>query len=136
MSVLDRVQVMTFRRSLLAFANSTILIPKAIKNIEKPEDLTMWPPGSWGVVFTLSHWLRAVRWCADQNNKKFRKRRSRVSRPFLVGVGVRVRVRVRTRGWVGSTPVPRSYQEVLSAREREQPTAPKIRAANSFGNLR
>ena len=73
---------------------------------------------------------------------KFQKRCSRVSRPFLVrfgsglgsGLGL-VRVRVRARGWVGSTPVPLSDQEVLFARKREQATAPKIRAANLLGEL-
>ena len=54
--------------------------------------------------------------------------------PVLVRVGVRDRVRVT--GWVGSTtPVPLSDQEVLSARKREQPTAPKIRAVNLLGEL-
>ena len=53
----------------------------------------------------------------------------------MVGVRVRVRVGVRERGWVGSMPVPRSDQKVLSARKREQPTAPKIRAANLVGEL-
>ena len=47
-----------------------------------------------------------------------------------------VRVRARVKGWVGSTPpVPLSDQDVLSARKREQPTAPKIRAANLLGEL-
>ena len=59
-------------------------------------------------------------------------RLSPISGPFWVRVGVRVRVgvgvRVRARGWVGSTPVPLSDQGVLSARKREQPTAPKILA--------
>ena len=57
--------------------------------------------------------------------------------PFWVRVGVRVRVRVRVRarGWVGSTRIPSSDQELLSARKRKQPTAPKIRAANLLGEL-
>ena len=54
---------------------------------------------------------------------------------FSPGLGVRVRIRVRAKGWVGSTPVPLSDQEVLSARKREQPTAPKIRATNLLGEL-
>ena len=48
---------------------------------------------------------------------------------------VRVRVRARLWGWVGSTLVPLSDQEVLSARICEQPTAPKTRAANLIGEL-
>ena len=58
-----------------------------------------------------------------------------MSGPFWARVGVRVRARARVRGWVGSTPVPLSDHEVLSARKREQPTAPKIRAANLLGEL-
>ena len=54
-----------------------------------------------------------------------------ISGPFRVRVGVRVSVR----GWVGSTPVPLSDQEVLSARKGEQPTAPNIRAATLLGEL-
>ena len=51
-----------------------------------------------------------------------------------VRVRARARVRARVRGWVfGSKPVPLSDQEVFSAREREQPTAPKIRAASLLG---
>ena len=67
-------------------------------------------------------------------------------RPFLarfgsgLGSGIElrratVRVRFSVREWVGSTPAPRSDQEVLSARKREQPTAPKIRPANLLGEL-
>ena len=33
------------------------------------EDLTMCPPGSWRVVFTPSHWPRAMWWSADRNSK-------------------------------------------------------------------
>ena len=76
----------------------------------------------------LSHWPKAMWWSAGRNNKKnptaAQPRFSPVSGPFWVWVGARVTARVR--GWVGSTPVPRSDQEELSARKRKQPTGPKI----------
>ena len=54
---------------------------------------------------------------------------SPISRPFWVRIGVRVRVRVRARardrGWVGSTPVPRSDQEVLSGSQKRTAHRPK-----------
>ena len=67
---------------------------------------------------------------------------SPTSGPFWIRVGVRDKVRfggqiwARVRGWVGSMSVPLSDQEVLSARNSEQPTAPKVRAANMFGELK
>ena len=73
-----------------------------------------------GSFYALSHWLRAMWWSAARNNKYIYKKRRRA---------------VRARGWVGSTPVPISHQVVLPARKREQPTAPKIRAANFLGEL-
>ena len=66
--------------------------------------------------------------------KKYRKaaqRFSPVSRRFWSGLGLGLGFR---RG-VGSTPVPRSHQERLTARKREKPTAPKIRATRSLGEL-
>ena len=67
--------------------------------------------------------------------KKYRKaaqpRFSPVPRWFWSGLGLGLRFR---RG-VGSTPVPRSHQEMLTARKREKPTAPKIRATRSLGEL-
>ena len=86
-------------------------------------------------------------WSAEQNNTQISKSGAAAFLahfwPVLglgwdrirVRVRVRVRVGVRARGWVGSTPVPLSDQEVLSARKREQPTAPTIRAANLLGEL-
>ena len=73
--------------------------------------------------------------------KAAQPRCSPISGAFWVRVGVRVRVKVRVRvtfrarGWVSSTPVPLSDQEALSACKREQPTAPKIRAANLLSEL-
>ena len=67
--------------------------------------------------------------------KAAQPRFSPISGPFWVRVGVRVRVGARVRGWVGSAPVPLFDQEVLSARKRAQPTAPKIPPANLLGEL-
>ena len=60
-----------------------------------------------------------------KNPKAAKPRFWPISGPFWVRVGVRDRVRGRgrVRGWVGSTAVSRSGQEVLSARKREQRTA-------------
>ena len=81
------------------------------------------PRGSWSVVFTSSHCPSEG--CVMIRRSEYRiyieRRLSRVSGPFWVLVGVRVRVR----GWVGSSPVPRSHQEVLPSSQTRTAYHPK-----------
>ena len=94
-------------------------------------DLAFWPRGSWRIVFALFHWPRAMWWSADRNNKGILKSGAVafLARfwPVLGPVGLRVRVRARVRGWVGSTPVPRSHQKVLLSSQTRIAYPPKDR---------
>ena len=96
------------------------------------------PPGSWMAVFALSHWPRATWWSADRNNKTMSKSgaASFLNRfwPDLgpgwgwLGLGLSG-VGLGLRPYLGPT------RKCFLARKREQPTAPKIRAADLLGKL-
>ena len=100
----------------------------------------MWPHGNRRVVFTLSHWPRAMRWSADRNDEINFETRLRTEfwpvlgsflGPFGSGLGVRVGLGVG----LGLRPHLDPTRKCFLARKREQSISPKIRATRSLGKL-
>ena len=96
----------------------------------------MWPPGSWRVLLTLSHWPSDTWWSADRTVKIYRKAAqscfSPVSDPFRAWVRVRARVGLGLGAGLSQRPY---LDPRLPARKREHPTAPKTRATRLLGKL-
>ena len=87
------------------------------------ESTTMWPHGSWRVVFTLSHWPRAMWWPAGWNTKTMAIAHFWPDLGSGLGVGL------------GPCPYLDPTRKRFLARKREQPTAPTIRATRALGEL-